>query len=62
MHYEIHASVNGEFYFTQVADNGQTLTTSETYTRKRDAQRAAMTAAGNDPIRFIDRTYDDGEE
>jgi uncharacterized protein YegP (UPF0339 family) len=38
---KIEQSRDGQFFFTVRTKNGRVRTTSETYTRKRDAKRAA---------------------
>lgn len=43
-HYEVRESVDQQFYWVLVAGNGEVLATSETYTRKRDAQRGVTAA------------------
>lgn len=48
--YEVREASDGSFYFVLVAGNGEVLTTSETYTRREDAERgiedARRAAAG----------------
>jgi uncharacterized protein YegP (UPF0339 family) len=38
--YEVRDAEDGSFYFVLIASNGEVLSTSETYTRKEDAERA----------------------
>jgi uncharacterized protein YegP (UPF0339 family) len=40
---EIKKSKDGQFYFVLVAANGEPILTSETYTRRADAERGART-------------------
>ncbi len=47
-HYEVREAIDGSYFYALVAANGETLVTSETYTRRADAERAigdAQTAA-----------------
>lgn len=59
--YEVHDAEGGAFYWTEVAGNGETLSTSETYTRKESARDGAIAAAGGDADRVFDRTASAGE-
>ena len=39
--YEVREAEDGSFYYVLVASNGEVLSTSETYTRREDANRAS---------------------
>ena len=43
--YEVREATDGSFYFVLIADNGEVVVTSETYTRHADAERGAADAA-----------------
>jgi uncharacterized protein YegP (UPF0339 family) len=43
----------GDWYFRVASVNGRTICTSESYTRRRDALRAARRIAANPPIRVL---------
>lgn len=45
MHLKIKRAEDGQYYFILVARNGQTLMTSETYTRKANAMKSAVKIA-----------------
>ena len=45
MKLQIHESADGQWYVRLVASNGKVLMHSETYTRRRDAKRAAAKIA-----------------
>lgn len=42
--YEVREAKNGEFYWVMLAKNHEVLATSETYTRKEDAERGIADA------------------
>lgn len=43
--FEIRDSIDGGFYWRQVADNGEVLSTSETYESKQSARKGINAAA-----------------
>lgn len=47
MRFEIHRSVNRQYFWRIVASNGQVFATSETYYNKQDAVNAAASVKTN---------------
>ena len=41
--FKIKKAINGQYYWTFVSSNGQTICTTETYTTKQNAKTAAET-------------------
>ena len=66
MRYEIHKANTDDgtdsYYWLQVGENGETVSTSELFPSKSNAKRAAVTASeaeAVDEAHLIDKTYED---
>jgi len=57
MHHEIRKSDDGQFYVVEIADNGEILNTSETFTTKKAAIKNAAVASGTDG-QIVDATVE----
>lgn len=53
LRYQIRPSQDGQWYFVQLGGNGEVIATSETYTRKPSAVRAAWNAGATQVFEMI---------
>jgi len=59
MRFEIKESEDYQFYFILIADNGETVATSETYSAKHNAFKTANSIAATDIFEVVDKTGED---
>ena len=58
--FQLRKSKDAQFYFVQLGANGKVLTTSEMYTRLRDALRGAHDAGAEGEVEYVGYVGDEG--